>query len=106
MPPPSPDAVRAWLVASCAAQGVPVVVRDVVVLARVAVLVSGAAVAGRGRVSAEHGPADRSQSPDGLHPVQVQGAGAGGAGADHGVVEQGPDDGDLPVQVQSGPLSA
>ena len=33
---PSPDRVRAWLEASCAAQGVPVVVTDALVLARVA----------------------------------------------------------------------
>lgn len=35
------DAVRAWLEASCAAQGVPVVVSDPGVIANVAVLLGG-----------------------------------------------------------------
>ena len=38
------EVVRAWLVASCHAQGVPVVVADRGVLAQVAVLVGGGAV--------------------------------------------------------------
>ena len=38
------EVIRAWLVKSCDAQGVPVVVADLGVLAKVAVLVGGGAV--------------------------------------------------------------
>lgn len=103
---PPPDRVHAWLAASCAAQGVAVVVSDPLVLARVAVLVSGSAGAARRRASAEAGPALCSQPPDGLDPLDVQCPGAGGAGADDDVLDQGSDHGRLPVQVQRPPLSA
>lgn len=103
---PSPDRVRAWLEASCAAQGVPVVVTDALVLARVAALVSGTAGAAARRVSAEAGPAGRSRPPLGLHAVDVQGARSWGAGGDDDVLDQGADHSRLPVQVQRPPLSA
>lgn len=101
------EAVMAWLEASCAAQGVPVVVTDAVVLAQVAVLISGRG--GRRTRQAQRAPAlqqSMSEPPQGLHTPGVQAAGTGCAGSDDGVLQQGGDDGVLPVQVEVGPLSA
>ncbi len=108
------EAARAWVVASCQAQGVPVLVTDLRVLASVAGLVSGrgtgTAGAPRGpRAGAERGwsaPRPGSDFPDGLHAVGVEGPGSGDSGGDDSVVENGGDDGVLPVEVEPGPLSA
>jgi hypothetical protein len=102
-----PDVVRRWLVDSCAAQGVPVVVSDPRVLAQVAVLVSGRG--GRRPRQAQRAPASGpalSEPPDGLHTVRVQRAGPLGARGDDRVVEHGADHGVLAVEVEGGPLSA
>lgn len=47
---PDPEAVRQWLVASCAAQGVPVQITDAVLVAKLGVLLgaSGEATSGTG----------------------------------------------------------
>ena len=101
------DDVRAWLEASCAAQGVPMVVTDAVVLSQVAVLISGQG--GRRTRQAQRAPALQqplSEPPVGLYTGRVQASGSGCPGGDDGMIEQGGNDGVLPVQVQVGPLSA
>ena len=99
--------VRAWLEASCAAQGVPVVVTDAVVLSQVAVLVSGRG--GRRTRQAQRAPVPhlpRSEPPVGLYAGRVQAACTGSAWGDDGMLQEGGDDGMLTVQVQVRPLSA
>lgn len=100
----SDEQLRAWVARSCAEQGVPLHVTDVLVLERVRVLLTGTAAPGT-PPALRPGP-PRSESPDRLHPVRVQGAGAQDAGADDGVVQDGPDDGGLPGEVQLIPRSA
>lgn len=82
----------------------PVMVHDPVVLAEVAVLLTGRAVppGSRSRVRRDGPPG--SQSPDGTHPVGVDAAGSGGAGADHGMIQDGGHDLGLAGQVQRGEL--
>lgn len=107
--------VAAWVAASCAGQGVPVTITDPATVARVVALLGGpdgGAGGGQGEPAAagtpgRHRPAaGRSESPDGLHPVRVQGAAAGRARADQGMVQHGGDDCGLPGQVQPVPRSA
>jgi len=97
--------VHAWVVRSCAEQGVPLLVTDVLVLERVRVLLTGTAGA-RGPHTLGSSSAPPSEPPDRLHAVGVQGAGAQGTGADDGVVQDGADDRGLPGQVQPVPRSA
>ena len=78
----SREAVAAWLRASCAEQGVPVLITDPHVLADVAVLLSGQGVPGSARR-----PARVSDSPDGSDPAGVEGPAALLPGLDDGVVE-------------------
>jgi hypothetical protein len=99
----SEEQVHAWVARSCAEQGLPLLVTDVLVLERVRVLLTGTAGPGGQRSPAT---AVRSEPPDRLHPVGVQAAGAEDAGTDDGVVEHGADDRGLSGQVQLGPLSA
>ena len=102
------DRLAAWAESSCAAQGVPARVTDPLVLGRVVVLLGGAAAGPRAhaRSASTRADADRSQPPDGPHPVRVQAAHTWGAMRDDGMVQQGRDDGVLPVEVESRPLSA
>jgi hypothetical protein len=113
------EEVENWVRASCLAQGVPVKVADPVLVGRVGALLgvgSGVRAAADGRRAASGASAPRAaatadracglQLPDRLHPGGVQGARTGLAGADDGVVEQGGDDGDLPVEVERVPRSA
>lgn len=53
----SPETVAEWVRSSCAAQGVPVVVRDPVVLADVAVLLTGRPAPVRGPLAGSPPPA-------------------------------------------------
>ena len=107
------EEVEEWTRASCVAQGVPVKVADPVLVGRVGALLgvgSGVRVAADGRRAASGASAPRAaatagrggglQLPDRLHPGRVQCPGAGLSGADDGVVEQGGDDRDLPVEVE------
>jgi hypothetical protein len=102
------DELAAWVEASCAVQGVPSRVTDALLLARVVVLLGGAVESPRAQQRSAGGLtlAGRSHAPHGLHSARVQAAGSRGAGRDDGVVKQGADDGVLPVEVESGPLSA
>ena len=85
----TPAQVRQWVDSTCAAQGVPVMVTDLGVLARVGVLIGGT----RRKPS---GGRDRLQPPLGSNPVRVQSGPSGlRGGQDHGVVEDGLHDGYL-----------
>lgn len=106
------EVVRAWLVASCEAQGVAVVVADPKVLASVAVLVSGRGagvggatrgpLAGAGR--ARPAPLPDSDSPDRFHSGWVQALGSKDSGGDDGMVQDCSDHGVLTVEVEVAPL--
>lgn len=102
------DDLAAWVAESCAVQGVPVKVTDPTVLRRVGVLLSGAAEGSRAqaRSAAPRDSAARSEAPHDVHAGSVKGPGAGGAGSDDDVVDQGADDGVLPRQVQRVPRCA
>ena len=54
------EAVREWLVASCAVQGVPVQVTDASVVAQIGVLLRGRDAAGSPRQGATAGPVPHS----------------------------------------------
>ena len=101
-------AVAAWVESTCAAQGVPVKVADPVALREVGVLLGAWAEGPRAhgaRAPSTRASAQPLQPPSGLHPLGVQAVPSGGLGGqDRGVVEDSLDDGDLPGQVQPGPL--
>jgi hypothetical protein len=79
----SAEDVAAWLAASCAEQGVPVLVTDPRVLADVAALLSAApGLPGRGARSVR-----LSDAPDRSDPARVEGSAALLPGVDDGVVE-------------------
>lgn len=90
----SADTVTDWVRASCHAQGVPLLVHDTVVLATVAVLLTGRAGPPVGGASAPPRRARRavSEAPHGSDPVRVDAAGSGGAGTDHRMIQHGGDD--------------
>lgn len=103
----SPEALSAWVEASCRRQGVPVKVSEARTVEQVRVLLTGQA--GRTAAARQRGrsaPAGRSEPPDRPDPFGVDGLGAAGSGSDDSVVEHGADDGRLPGQVQSAPRSA
>ena len=103
----SAEAVRAWVEASCLAQGLTVKVVDAAVVSRVEVLLTGRT--GRpaaARQGGRSGRGETSQPPHRDDPGRVQGVGALRAGVDDGVVEQRADDGVLTGQVEARPLSA
>jgi hypothetical protein len=85
----SPEQVAAWLAASCAEQGLSVVVTDPHVLADVAALLATRAVPGSARSAGRGRPVVPSDPPDGPDSAGVQGSTAGLAGIDDGVVEDG-----------------
>jgi hypothetical protein len=109
------EEVKRWVEASCAAQGVPVKVSDALVVRRIGMLLGagsdavGRADAGRAQAApaASTPRADRPartagdlQSPDRPNALPVETAGTQHAGSDDGVVEHGPDDGGLPVEIE------
>ena len=103
----TPDALAAWVTASCQAQGVPVKVSEPRTVEQIRVLLTGQG--GRtapARQSGRSAPAGRSQPPERRDPFGVEGAGATRSRSDHGVVQHSPDDRGLPGQVQAGPRSA
>lgn len=85
----TPEQMRLWVESSCAARGVPVLVSDLGVLARVSVLLGGT----RGKPA---GARDRLQPPLGRDPLRVQACPSRvGRGEDYGVVQDGFHDGRL-----------
>lgn len=101
------EQVAAWVIRSCAAQGVPVKVSEGRTVEQVRVLLT--AQAGRTAAARQRGrsaPAGRSQPPDWADPFGVEGLGAAHSWSDDSVVEHGADDGRLSGQVQSAPRSA
>ena len=115
----TPEEVESWVRTTCAAQGVPVKVADPVLVGRVGALLGvgpGVRVAADGRRAASGASAPRAavtagrggglRIPDRLHPRGVERSGSRLAGSDDGVVEQGGDDRDLPVEVERVPRSA
>ena len=94
-----PEVVRAFVVQSCAAQGVPVKVTDEATVARARDLLGGAAGRAAGAWTRPADPdAARLQSPHGLDAARVEPLSAGPAGTDDGVVEDRGDDGVLSGQ--------
>ncbi|GAA4749702.1 hypothetical protein GCM10023328_35430 [Modestobacter marinus] len=84
----SREAVAAWLSASCAEQGVPVLVTDPHVLAKVAALLSSpTAASDTTRSTVPSRSRGRSQAPDRPNTGRVQGTAARLTGSDDGVVE-------------------
>ena len=101
------EVVRRWLIESCAAQGVPVLVGDPRVLSEVAALIGG--VGGRRPRQAKRAPASTlppSEPPNRLDSARVQTASTVGAGSNDGVLEDRTDHGVLTVEVQARPLGA
>ena len=104
----TPAELSAWVQASCARQGVPAKVTDIVVVGRVAMLLgSPVGPEALGAVAPKRtGRRGPSETPDDLHSVRVQRAGAGLGRSDDDVVDDGGDDGGLTGEIEAGPLSA
>ena len=104
-PPPDPQAVAAWLKASCARAGVAVQVTDPLALRRISVLLGGEP----GERPRQAKRAARPRGPSLQPPDRRDSTGVGasasplGGGPDHQVVDDGPDDGGLPAEVEPGP---
>lgn len=96
------EALRAWVAASCAAQGVEVLVSDPGVVARVGVLLGRREAARKPPPGGAHG-SRQSQSPGGQNPARIEGSTSGESGGDRREVEDSADDGRLPGQVQASP---
>ncbi len=100
--------VAAWVVASCAAQGLPVKVSDPGVVRRVGALLGapGAGSRAHPRSGSTRPDAGRSVAPHDADPGRGNGLGTWRPGADDDVVDHGPDDGVLSVEVQAAPGAA
>ena len=100
------DALISWVTASCLAQGVPVKVTDGRVIDRIRTLLSGGSAEPE-RSASPAGSADvRSQVPDRRDSPGVQRRRSPAASRNVHVMDDGPDDGDLPVEIEGRPLSA
>jgi hypothetical protein len=98
------DEFTAWLAASCERQGVPLIITDPVVIARVAtVLGCIGPVAHRARRRRD---TENLDTPNWLDAVDVQAAGTRRARGNDGMIEHRPHDGVSPIQGQLGPLAA
>lgn len=96
----SDEDLVAWVEASCAAQGIPAKVTDPAVVRQVCVLLGQAPTVPVRARQRRRAPAPGSEPPEGEHSLGVEDAGTGSAGGDHGVVEDGGDDGVLAVEVE------
>jgi hypothetical protein len=98
-----PEALKVWVEASCAVQGVPVFVADPVIVSQVGSLVgagvSAGAPAGARRLRA-------SQVPDGDDSGVVEQAALLDRGVDGGAVQHGGHDRRLPLQIHRRPRLA
>ena len=83
------DALRAWLAASCAAQGIPMLVTDPGVISNIGVLLRGRDAAGGPRSGDRR--ARRSAAPSGNDPVRVHLPASDGSGEDGCEVQNGGD---------------
>jgi len=99
-----PEVVRAWVEASCSAQGVPARVSDAAVVAAVAGLL-GVAFPPEGG-GATSGLAADSDAPDRRETAGIEAVETPAPGADHEVVEHGGDDRVLAVQRETLPALA
>ena len=104
----SPEVIAALVAESCAAQGVPVKVTDPSVVRRVGVLLGGPVPGPRAhpRSGSTRSGAGRSVAPHDGHPGGVEPGGSGSTGSDADVVDQGGDDGVVPVQADREPGAA
>lgn len=104
----TPEALAAWVTASCQAQGVPVKVTDPGTVDRVRVLLSGVPTESHAHARSARGGSvgERLQTPARIDPGRVERPGTHGARLDGRVVENSAHDGSLPVEVQIGPLTA
>ena len=97
------EQMKAWLEASCLAQGIQVAITDPVTVAQIAALLSRQDAAG------EPHSGDRSnrrlEPPSWNNPVRIQMLRAGGSGLNSGVIKDGANDGGLPVEVEHLPPS-
>lgn len=105
----TPDEVAAWVQASCSSQGLAVKVTDPTIVRRVGTLMG--AGAGGSRAQPRSGSTRATDPRTSVVPHdpdagRVQSAGPGGTRPDHGVINQRPDDGVLPPQVQVLPRPA
>jgi hypothetical protein len=89
-----------WVNASCLAQGLPLLVTDAGVIARVCALVSGRTQGPERRQRRRDPAPDRLQAPDGDDSGRVEGVDATGAGQDGDEVDYGLDDGGLSIEVE------
>ncbi len=98
-PPPDPQAVAAWLKASCARAGIAVQVTDPLALHRISVLLGGEPGERPRQAKRAARPRNPSlQPPDRLDAIGIEASAPSlGGGADHQVVDDGPNDGGLPV---------
>ncbi len=89
------DALRAWLEASCAVQGVPVFITDASLVTQVGILLGGRRAVGKPPRGGAHGTR-RSQSPRGDDALRGEGSDSLDTRGDGSEVENGPDDRVLP----------
>lgn len=104
----TPEEVAAWVAASCAAQGVPVKVTDPTIVRRMGALLGAASDGSRAhpRSGSTRAADAGSVAPDDLDAGGVQRPGARASWSDHGMVDQGGDDGVLSSEVEGFPRSA
>lgn len=100
------EALVAWVVSSCRAQGLPVKLTDGGVIERVGVLLGGKPAGPERSVSAVGPSGARSSAPHRLDSIGVDEPGSDDTWRHPGMVEDGPHDGGLSVEVEVGPLSA